>query len=93
MSRITQKETERLHTVLDLTLSKLNSSKNINKPHWSTLSLEHIQKMITVENGELDVAILDNDQAGKLTELKDILLYALFGLDNMYYSKDSPDKQ
>jgi hypothetical protein len=83
MARITDKEKERFHFLLDIAMEKLDSFKNIDKPHWNTLSLQHIQKMITVENGELDVAILDGSNADKYTELKDILLYTIFALDNI----------
>ena len=94
MARITQEETDRFHILLDMALSKLNSIKNIDKPHWSTLSLQHIQKMITVENGELDVALLEMGITSINTELKDILLYTLFAMDNLHYNtKDLLNKQ
>ena len=57
MDRITDSERERFHNYLDEAIDKLNSPKNANKMHWSTQTVQHLQKQINIENAELECAV------------------------------------
>ena len=56
MPRVTPEERERFHKILDDSIDKMNSPKNAEKDHWSKIHLEKLQKMISVEDKELELA-------------------------------------
>jgi len=78
MARITVQEKKDFHILLDKSLSKLDSEKNIKKVHWSELSIRKLQKMLVVESCELDVALCDNNYSDILSECDDIINFAMF---------------
>lgn len=57
MNRITAAERKRFHKILDDSIDKMNNPKNRDKKHWSTLDRWELQKMVNVENAELELAI------------------------------------
>jgi len=85
MSRITEAERKRFHKILDDSIDKLNSSKNIDKEHWSNLPIPILQKSINVENAELELVV--NCHPDKETDIidegYDIINYSLFLIDNL----------
>ena len=85
MSRITDEERKRFHKIIDDSIDKLNNDKNINKEHWSKMSIPRIQKHINVENAELDCAMLGFPyyQEHIQDEGFDIINYTLFLIDNI----------
>lgn len=57
MNRITTEERERFHKILDDSIDKMNNPKNTGKDHWSGMLNEELQKMINIENAELELAV------------------------------------
>lgn len=57
MERVTPEERARFHKILDESIDKMNSPKNAKKNHWSYLRIKTLQKMVNVENSELDLAL------------------------------------
>jgi hypothetical protein len=55
--RVTPKERQRFHKILDDSIDKMNSPKNANKMHWSTQTIQHLQKLSNIESAELDCAV------------------------------------
>jgi len=80
-TRITEIERKELHELLDISLEKLNTPKNIKKVHWSKLSILQLQKMLMVESFELDLAVCNN--YGIESECDDIINIALFIKHNL----------
>lgn len=85
MNRITEAERKRFHKILDDSIDKLNSHKNMSKVHWSSECLEGIQKMITIENAELDLAIYENYDIE--TENYDLINLNMMMVDNLRGNK------
>jgi len=79
--RITPEERKRFHKILDDSIDKMNSPKNAGKGHWSLLSNEELQKMINIENAELDLAVCLNRYIE--TENFDLINYNMMMVDNM----------
>jgi len=79
--RITPEERKRFHKILDDSIDKMNSPKNARKVHWSLLSNEELQKMINIENAELDLAVCLNRYIE--TENFDLINYNMMMVDNM----------
>ena len=80
------------HTIVDDSIDKLNNPKNINKGHWSQLTIPKLQKYITVENAELDCAIVEFPYYLQKVENEgfDIINYTLFLIDNIRSNKIKP---
>lgn len=78
MARVTDRENRDFHRMLDTSIMKLGSDKNINKAHWSLHSSELLKKMLAVEVLELDVAIECNNDDAILLECDDIINFAMF---------------
>lgn len=57
MNRITPEERKRFHKILDDSIDKMDSPKNAGKEHWSGMLNEELQKMINIENAELELAV------------------------------------
>lgn len=83
MSRVSAFEKARAIGYEDTALQKLESQKNISKPHWSTESIDIIYAMLETELKELKIAILKKDKEAIKTELKDIKNNAFFMYDNI----------
>ena len=81
MNRITPSERKRFHKILDDSIDKMESPKNANKIHWSKLYIMGLQKMINVENAELELAVADNMDIE--TENKDLINLNLMMIDNL----------
>ena len=79
--RITSEERKRFHKILDDSIDKMNSPKNAGKVHWSLLNNEELQKMINIENAELDLAVCLNRYIE--TENFDLINYNMMMVDNM----------
>ena len=90
MRLVTEQENQEMHLLLDECIGKMNDDKNRYKPHWKTMDLKEIQKMITVENAELDLALYQGVKDGIISEFKDIINCAVFGMHNIL--KGSLDK-
>lgn len=88
MERIKEEERKRFHKILDESIDKLNSEKNSKKIHWSKLENEEIQKMINVENAELELACLKYP-CSKIIENEnfDLINLNLFMIDNLRGNK------
>ena len=84
--RITEAERKRFHKILDDSIDKMNSPKNKDKQHWSLLSKWDLQKMINVENAELELAVyyVGGDVE---TENKDLINFNLMMIDNLRGNK------
>lgn len=78
--RITEQERARFHALLDECIDKMNSDKNKEKSHWSGLSNTEIVYNIRVEVAEAELSLVAG--WGLREELKDIINFALFGMDN-----------
>jgi len=57
IERVTLKERTRFHKILDDSIDKMNSPKNADKVHWRFIKTFNLQKMINIENAELDLAV------------------------------------
>lgn len=84
MARVTEKEKEEFHTLLDISIIKLDSDKNKDKPHWIDLDLHELKDMLLIEVQELNYAV--NHGVGKdiNTELDDIINIAMFAKHNLH---------
>ena len=83
MTRITDKERQEFHLLLDVALMKLDTDKNSKKCHWSELLFTQLNKMIGIESRELDLAT-HNKNVGEIdSELDDILNLTLFYKHNL----------
>ncbi len=83
MARITEEEKREFHVLLDESISKLGTDKNINKKHWSSLSLEQLNKLLMIESHELDFAVMHGTTEDINSECDDIINYALFIKHNL----------
>ena len=86
MSRITAAERKRFHKILDDSIDKMESSKNAGKVHWSLLSRWDLQKMINVENAELELAVYCTGEDVE-TENKDLINLNIMMVDNLRGNK------
>lgn len=78
MARITEKEVCEFHELLDVSIKKLLSDKNVKKRHWSELSFNELQKMGMIEAHELELAVLQRDPKSIISECDDIINFAMF---------------
>ena len=85
MARITDKERKRFHKIVDDSIDKLNSEKNLYKTHWSKIGIPKLQAYINIENAELVCAMVDYPLYfnNVENEVKDIINYSLFLIDNI----------
>jgi len=83
LAEITKEEREGFHDLLDVSIIKLLSEKNIKKVHWSKLELNLLRKMLKVEVFELDVAFECNNEEAACSECDDIINFAMFIKDNI----------
>lgn len=84
LNRITEAERKRFHKILDDSIDKMNSPKNMNKEHWEDIPIPSLQKMINVENAELDLAIsIPFDPEGIETENYDLINLNMMMVDNI----------
>lgn len=83
MKRITDSERKRFHDFLDMAIMKLENHKNVNKEHWFNIPRESLQKMINVENAELELAVQEGFYLGQVDECFDLISYSMFFLDNL----------
>ena len=82
--RITEAERKRFHDYLDLSIDKMNNSKNSQKDHWETHSIGYLQKHINVENAELDMAVNCNLKHADIeSECYDLINLSLMLIDNL----------
>lgn len=88
MARITDKEREEFHELLDFSLRKLDSEKNVKKVHWNNLTLPCLQKMLSIESVELDLAVNHGSLKSILDECDDIINFAMFIKHNIYINKE-----
>lgn len=84
MSRVTIEEKQDFHHLLDLSLQKLETPKNVKKGHWNTLSPVVLMKMIKTETCELDTALEIGNPDMIDSELDDIINLALMYKDNLH---------
>ena len=89
MQRVTEAERKRFHKIVDDSIDKLESPKNVDKEHWSKLSIPKLQKYINVENAELECAVFDHCHFRPIIECEgfDIINYSLFLIDNIRCNK------
>jgi len=83
MRLVTEQENQEMHLLLDECIGKMNDDKNRYKPHWNTIDLKEIQLMIVNESSELDLAIYQGNKDGIISEFKDIINLAVFGMHNL----------
>jgi len=84
MPQVTEEERKRFHIILDDSIDKMNNPKNEKKEHWQNLTIQKIQKMVNVENAELESAVYDwNLPAEVETESFDMINLNLMIIDNM----------
>jgi len=84
MARVTDKEKEEFHTLLKLSLSKLESPKNKDKEHWSELDLYKLRDMLLIEMQELNYAVNHGDGLDANSEIDDIINIACFFKHNLH---------
>ena len=89
MSRVTEAERIRFHKILDDSIDKLNSPKNVAKGHWKWISISVLQKMINVENAELDLALssFSRSPSELETENYDLINLNMMMVDNIRNNK------
>jgi len=96
--RITAEERLRFHKILDDSIDKMNSAKNAGKEHWSNIDTFTIQKMVNVENAELDLAVSNHCtkdytvigqvyEEGVISENFDLINLNLMMVDNLRSNK------
>ena len=83
MRLVTEQEKREMHILLDTCIDKMNSDKNRYKPHWNTLDLKELQLMIVNEASELDLALYQGNKQEIISEFKDIINLAIFGMHNL----------
>ena len=84
MPRITNEERVRFHKILDDSIDKMNSPKNSGKIHWSKVHNRDIQKMINIENAELDYACFSNARPEEIeSENFDLINLNMMMADNL----------
>jgi len=85
MSRVTDEERNRFHKILDDSIDKMDSPKNVEKCHWSSIFNFELQKMIAIESAELDLAVLSNGDIE--TENFDLINLNIMMVDNLRNNK------
>lgn len=84
MARVTDKERKEFHELLDFAIRKLDQPKNVKKKHWSELAIPCLQKMLSVENAELDLAVNHGNIYDILSECDDLINFAMFIKHNIH---------
>lgn len=84
MSRVTDEEKKDFHHLLNISMEKLETPKNVKKSHWNTLSPIVLMKMIKTETCELDTALEIGNPEQIDKELDDIINLALMFKDNLH---------
>lgn len=84
MARITEEEKARFHEILDDSIEKLNSHKNVSKSHWKHLSINFLKKRKLEEKEELKEALEKDFGDNEIkSECYDIINFGLFIVDNL----------
>jgi NTP pyrophosphatase (non-canonical NTP hydrolase) len=82
MPRITVEERIRFHARLDECIDKLNTDKNLAKPHWSIQFNEQLFDHLMREVIELHEGLVLGDKSNIKEECKDVVNIALMIFDN-----------
>ena len=81
MNRVTPEERKRFHKILDDSIDKMNNPKNSGKEHWSTISEPKLQKLINIENAELEYAVSFSEEIE--SENFDLINLNMMMVDNL----------
>lgn len=86
MGRVSRKERRRFHKLLMECLDKLESEKNSEKPHWSTVDTRGLFNDLCGEILELNDELKKPEIDANLTvdECKDVINIALFIMDRYH---------
>jgi hypothetical protein len=84
MPKITEEERQRFHQILDDSIDKLNSEKNIKKVHWKHCSIQYLKNRKIQEKKELREALIKKFGDIKIkSECYDNINFNLFIIDNL----------
>ncbi len=84
MPKITEEERQRFHKILDNSIDKLNSEKNIKKVHWKHCSIKYLIHRKIEEKKELKEALIKDFGDIKIkSECYDNINFNLFIIDNL----------
>lgn len=81
LQRLKTEEIQRFYSYLEDALEKLESDKNVNKPHWDTMSREEIMSLLEIEVKELAHTVQYGRDVDIVNECKDVINLALFMMD------------
>lgn len=85
--RVTQAERERFHQIVERAIDKMNSPKNVKKPHWNCTENRELIDLEEIEVKELHHAVNYPHHSNVVNECYDVINYALMIADNAIKGK------